>query len=82
MTQLKKIHLTRTPRLNLKINAFCRFLMIKNTLHKNQESKVKKTSDADVVCYQEIIKKVKVNDRIRIRENDHDTWTNVKVHMT
>ena len=39
MTQ--KIHLTRILHLNLKINATCRFLMTKNTLHKNQESKVK-----------------------------------------
>ena len=37
------------------------------------------TSDADVVCNQELIKKVKVNDRIRIRENDQGTWTDVKV---
>ena len=36
-------------------------------------------SDADVVCNQELIKKVKVNDRIRIRENDQGTWTDVKI---
>ena len=37
------------------------------------------TSDVDVVCNQELIKKVKVNDRIRIRENDQGTWTHVKI---
>ena len=36
-------------------------------------------SDADVVCNQELIKKVKVNDRIRIRENNQGTWTDVKI---
>ena len=32
-----------------------------------------------MVCNQELINKVKVNDRIRITENDQGTWTNVKV---
>ena len=32
-----------------------------------------------MVCNQELINKVKVNDRIRIRENDQGTWTNVKI---
>ena len=36
------------------------------------------TSDADVVCNQESTKEVKVNDRIRIRENDQGTWTDVR----
>ena len=37
------------------------------------------TSDVDEVCNQELIKKVKVNDRIWIRENDQGTWTDVKI---
>ena len=37
------------------------------------------TSDVDVVCNQELIKKVKANDRIRIRGNDQGTWTHVKI---
>ena len=37
------------------------------------------TSDADVVCNQELIKKVKVNDWIQIRENDEGIWTDVKI---
>ena len=32
-----------------------------------------------MVCNQELINKVKVNDRIWIRENDQGTWTNVKI---
>ena len=39
---VEKIHLTRITHLNLKINTTCRFLIIKNKLHKNQESKVNK----------------------------------------
>ena len=35
------------------------------------------TSDANVVFNQELMKKVRVNDRIRIRENDQGTWTDV-----
>ena len=46
--------------------------------HIAQES-AKSASDADVVCNQELIKKVKVNDRIRIGENYQETWTNVKI---
>ena len=37
------------------------------------------TSDADVVCNQELIKKVKLNDRIWIRENDQGTWNDIKI---
>ena len=49
--------------------------------HIAQESgeQSQQTSNVDVVCNQELINKVKVNDRIQIRENDQGTWTNVKI---
>ena len=49
--------------------------------HIAQESgeQSQQTSNVDVVCNQELINKVKVNDRIWIRENDQGTWTNVKI---
>ena len=45
--------------------------------HIAQESgeQSQQTSNVDVVCNQELINKVKVNDRIPIRENDQGTWT-------
>ena len=49
--------------------------------HIAQESgeQSQQTSNVDVVCNQVLIKKVKVNDRMQIRENDQGTWTNVKI---
>ena len=43
------------------------------------EEQSQQTSNVDVVCNQELINKVQVNDRIQIRENDQGTWTNVKI---
>ena len=59
----------------------CNLQISNDQEHIAQESgeQSQQTSDVDVVCNQELIKKVKVNDRIRIRENDQGTWTDVKI---
>ena len=59
----------------------CNLQISNDQEHIAQESgeQSQQTSDADVVCNQELIKKIKVNDTIQIRENDQDTSTNVKI---
>ena len=59
----------------------CNLQISNDQEHIAQESgeQRQQTSNVDVVCNQELINKVKVNDRIWIRENDQGTWTNVKI---
>ena len=59
----------------------CNLQISNDQEHIAQESgeQSQQTSDVDVVCNQELIKKVKVNDRIPISENDQGTWTHVKI---
>ena len=59
----------------------CNLQISNDQEHIAQESgeQSQQTSNVDVVCNQELINKVKVNDRIQIRENDQGTWTNVKI---
>ena len=66
---------------SLELEDQCNLQISNDQEHIAQESgeQSQQTSDADAVCNQELIKKVKVNDRIWIRENDQGMWTNVKI---
>ena len=66
---------------SFELNDQCNLQISDDQDHIAQESgeQSQQTSDADVVRNLELIKKLKVNDRIRIRVNDQDTWTNVKI---
>ena len=80
MTQSKKIHLDKDSSFELKDQ--CSLQISNDQEHIAQESgeQSQQTSDVDAVCNQELIKKVKVNDRIWTRENDQGTWTHFKIH--
>ena len=66
---------------SFELNDQCNLQISDDQKHIAQESgeQSQQTSNVDVVCNQKLVRKFKVNDRIRIRENDQGTWTNVKI---